>query len=596
MAIKFSRVKQWLAHERAPLVVTLVAVLLVLPTLSTGPIMDDHAHRLSFHSDFLKPGGPRGDWDLFRFVDEEPGALRRLMDRGLWPWWAAPGMRLSFMRPISSLWHAFDYRVYPDVHGLMHFGSVFAYGVTVLLAGLFYRRLLGVTACAGLAALLFAVDDAHSMVIVWIANRHAILSTAFGIAALLAYDRARRDGWKPGVVLSPLALAASLFSGESGVSTLAYLCAHAVFLDEAKLRARAAALLPHVATCALWFVAYKLGGFGAAGGAFYIDPVGQPGEFLAAAAIRLPVLLAGQMALPPADAWMALPPEKISGFVTVCLLVVVVVAGGLFAALRRDRKAGFFALGVVLCLVPACATWPSDRMLLFSGLGGFGLVAMMLSASREGLGRPARWLVGVVSSLFVFCHVIVAPILLPVRAYGTGMMLSGFSNRAIESLPPDDVLGGKTLVIVSSPDAVIHMTALSARINRGSPYPEIVRVLSTATQGALSVSRVDERTLSVTLSDGFFCEPTSKVFRDPKKAPLRVGDKVAIDGFVAEIMSVTAEEGLPERIHFHFDRALEHPSMVFIYWNERRWEPLVIPAMGEERKLPVVAYQKAIGG
>ena len=30
------------------------------------------------------------------------------------------------------------------------------------------------------------------------------------------------------------------------------------------------------------------------------------------------------------------------------------------------------AAGMVLSLLPMCATWPNDRLLLFSGLGGFG--------------------------------------------------------------------------------------------------------------------------------------------------------------------------------------------------------------------------------
>lgn len=590
-----TRAKRWLAHERAPLIIAILAAVLVLPTLLTGPMMDDHAHRLSFYSTFLKPGGPRGDWDLFRFADADPDTLKRLMDRGLWPWWTVAGQKLAFMRPISSLWHALDYRVFPDAHALMHFESVLAYGAAVLLAGLFYRRLLGATAAAGLAALLFAVDDAHSMVITWIANRHAIISTAFGIAALLAHDRARRDLWKPGAILAPLALAGSMFAGESGISTLAYLFAYVVFLDPAPLRSRVLSLAPSAAVSLIWLIFYELGNYGAAGGAFYIDPLGQPGEFLSAIVTRMPVLLAAQMATPPADVWMALPPEKTGGFVWVCLLVVLVVGGSLFAALRRDRNAGFFALGMILCLLPACATWPSDRLLLFSGLGGFGLVASFLSASREALGRPARLLVGGVSALFVLLHIVVAPLVLPLRAFGTGSMLNDYSERAIGSLPPGDVMAGRTLVVVSAPDSVIVNMAMAGRINRGSAYPETMRVLATATQGALEVTRVDERTIGVTLSTGYWQEPTAKVFRDPKRAPLRAGDRVSLAGFTVEVMSVT-EDGFPRRIDFHFDKPLEDPSMLFIYWNERKFEPLTLPAKGESKELPVVPYSKAVQG
>ncbi|MDI1435952.1 hypothetical protein [Polyangium sorediatum] len=117
----------------------------------------------------------------------------------------------------------------------------------------------GATVAAGIAALIFAVDDAHSMVLGWIANRHAILSTLFGVIARITHDRARRDGWKPGAFLTSLALLGAMFSGESGLGALAYLFAYALFLDRAPLRSRVAALLPHVGAALVWFAAYKLG-------------------------------------------------------------------------------------------------------------------------------------------------------------------------------------------------------------------------------------------------------------------------------------------------------------------------------------------------
>ncbi len=590
------RAKAWLAHRRAPRVVALLAVLLLLPTLGAGAIMDDHTHRMAFHPTFTRPGGPRGDWDLFRFLGEDPGALSDLRDRGIWPWWTVDGSKLAFLRPIASLWHALEYRVWPEAHWLMHAGNVLAFAVTAFFAAHLYRRLLGATAAAGLAALIFAVDDAHSMVITWIANRHAILSTLFGVLALLAHDSARRDGWKPGVFLAPLALLGAMFSGESGLGALAYLFAYALFLDRAPLRSRAAAFVPHVGAVLVWFAAYKLGGYGAAGGAFYIDPLRQMGAFVSAVATRLPVLLAGQMAAPPADVWMLWPPGETRSLVSICVVVLLVVGGGIFAALRRDRNAGFFALGMTLSLLPACAVWPSDRVLLFAGIGGSGLVASMLSASRTHLGRGARVFVGAVAAILVLFHLVLAPVLLPLRAWSTGSMLHDFSERAITSIPKGDAVKGRTLVVVSAPDSVIVSMTLAAQINQNMPLPAELRVLATAVRGTLKVTRVDERTLSVTLSEGFFHEPTASVFRDPSSAPLGVGDRVAVEGMVAEVATLTEDGKLPSRIDFRFDRSLDDPSMVWVFWEKTRFVTFVVPKVGEPRALPVASYQVAIGG
>ncbi|MDC3954768.1 hypothetical protein KEG38_49140 [Polyangium jinanense] len=453
--------------------------------------------------------------------------MKSLRDQGLWPWWTVDGFKLALFRPLDSLWHALDYRVWPNAHWFMHAESILVFAATAFFAALLYRRLLGATVAAGIAALIFAVDDAHSTDIGWVANRHAVLSTLFGVLALVAHDRARRDGWKPGVFLAPLALLGAVFSGESGLSALAYLFAYALFLDRAPLRSRAVALLPHVGVALVWFAAYKLGRYGAAGGAFYIDPLRQTGAFIRAVGVRLPVLLAGQMAAPRADVWILWPPNETRSLVSICLLVLLVVGGGIFAVLRRDRNAAFFALGMVLSLLPACAVWPSDRLLLFAGIDG---------------------------------------------------------------------AEGRTLVVVSAPDSMIVNTVMAAWVNETAPLPSALRVLSTAVGGTLKVGRADDRTLSVTLSDGFFRDPMATVFRDMQKAPLRMGDRVPVGAMVAEIVSVTEDGKLPSRVDFHFDRSLDDPSIVWVVWEKTRFVPFVAPKVGETRDLVVVSYQTAVGG
>jgi hypothetical protein len=577
-------------------VIALLAIVLLAPALGTGFMMDDHAHRATFEPEMARHMGSRAAWDMFRFFPSDPAKIRALVESGILPWWTAPGSRLAFFRPISSLTLALDYHAWPEVPAIMHAESVLAFAATALFAGLFYRRILRATACAGLAALIFAVDDAHAMAVVWIANRHAILSALFGTAALLAHDHARRDGWRPGRVLAPLAFAASMLAGEGGLGTLTYLLAYAIFLDRASMRSRALSLVPHAAVALGWFAAYKLGGYGARAGAFYIDPLHETGDYLAATAQRLPVLLAAQLAAPPADLWMGLPAEKLRGFGITCAAVVLVIGGALFAVLRRDRRAGFFALGMTLCLLPSCATWPSDRLLLFSGLGGAGLVASMISASRAELGRFTRVLAGAVTGVFVLLHLVVAPLFLPLRTYGTGMMMQGYTERAIASLPDDDAMRGRTLLVVSAPDGVIANMALAARINAHRALPEVMRVLAVAVQGSLRVARPDDRTLAITVSDGFWHEATTKVYRDPRKAPFAVGDRIALTGMVVEIAALTPDGAQPARILFHFERSLDDPSFTFIHWSETRFAPFVVPAIGEERALPVVSYQKAFSG
>jgi hypothetical protein len=174
-----AKLKALLAHKRMPIVATLVAIVLLLPVIGTGMMMDDHVHKMLI-SNGKYPGGPRGDWDIFRFLDDDPAALKWVVDRGMWPWWTAPGFRLAFFRPLASLWHSLDYHVFPNAHWFLHFESILIFAASAFFASVLYRRILGATVCAGLATLMFAVDDAHSMVITWIANRHSILAATCG--------------------------------------------------------------------------------------------------------------------------------------------------------------------------------------------------------------------------------------------------------------------------------------------------------------------------------------------------------------------------------------------------------------------------------
>ena len=50
------------------------------------------------------------------------------------------------------------------------------------------------TVAAGLALLMYAIDEAHAATVVWISNRNAVLAAALGFGALLLHDRAARDG------------------------------------------------------------------------------------------------------------------------------------------------------------------------------------------------------------------------------------------------------------------------------------------------------------------------------------------------------------------------------------------------------------------
>ena len=129
----------------------------------------------------------------------------------------------------------------------MHLHSLVWFGATVVVATWFYRRMLPCAWVAGLAGLLFAVDEAHGLPAVWLANRNTLLGVFFGFLTLIAYDLWRRDQRWMGAILAPLTLLLGLLAKESSAATGAYLLAYALFLDRGRWVGRLGSLVP----CAL---------------------------------------------------------------------------------------------------------------------------------------------------------------------------------------------------------------------------------------------------------------------------------------------------------------------------------------------------------
>jgi hypothetical protein len=52
---------------------------------------------------------PHASLDLFVFATGDPQQFRHGMDEGVFAWWAGPGFKLSFWRPLSAATHFLDH-------------------------------------------------------------------------------------------------------------------------------------------------------------------------------------------------------------------------------------------------------------------------------------------------------------------------------------------------------------------------------------------------------------------------------------------------------------------------------------------------------
>ena len=551
------RLEVLLTRRLLPVVLVVLSLALCLPSLNTGWQQDDLNHRLILlgHEDPM--GKAVSPFNLFDFLDGDAAYTSALIDGGALPWWTLDTLRLSFWRPLASLSHWMDYRLWPHSGLLQHAHNLFWFGLLISLAVLLYRRLLGNIWPAGLAGLFYALDDAHGLPAGWLANRNALLAVSFGLLAIHVHDRWRRSGWTPGALLGPICLAAGLLSAEAAVGACAYLFAYACFIESGDKWKRLRTLLPYALVAGVWMAYYSIEGYGARGSAFYVHPGDDPLGFMIALGERIPILLLDQWAFP---------------------------------LLKNDRFARFWAAGMVLSLLPICATAPHGRLLFFVGLGAFGLLAMWLTGRSESAvwvpsSRMWRLSAKIITVIFVVVHVVLAPLLLP---FNTLMAASAEPHiqGASETLPLDAEIVDQDFILVNPLSALFPIYIPAVRLLRDETIPRRVRILAPDAM-AVRITRTDAHTLSIraeylaTLLDG--------VFRDTSN-PFAQGERIDLSGLSITITDVTSG-GRPLEASFTFAVPLEDPSL---RWFEARsgggFNSFTPPGVGNTISLPAVEF------
>ncbi|MGE3766849.1 MAG: hypothetical protein AB7L94_31640, partial [Kofleriaceae bacterium] len=381
----------------------------------------------------------------------------------------------------------------------------------------------------------------------------------------------------------------------SAIALLAYLGAHALWLDKDTLKQRAIALAPYIVVVVVWRVIYAKLGYGVAGSGIYLDPGSDPVAFARAAMSRVPFLLQGALAGPWSD---------LASFYTVLGLAGPALAGawlglvgmglGFARMLVRDPLARFWATGMVLAAIPIASTFPADRLLGFVSIGAMGLVAQFLAAAlrqRELLGDGRlRRIGGVVLAIgLVLANLVLAPPLLVLRSRSM-VAVGRVLDRADAGIPREGI-AGKTLVIVNTPSDALAAYVQIMRVSRGQPRPAHVIWFATATTD-VTVRRVDERTLHVAPRDGLLHYEIDQMMRDPRTAPFAAHETFELPSMTIE---VTAEKDhRPVAIDARFAIPLDDPSLVWLRWEGKSYVRFAPPAVGAEQTLPAVDFWKLL--
>ena len=595
------RVPRWLSARWAPLVVLLVGIALAAPALTADFTADDHLHRLLVRDAPGVPGLVSRPFDLFVFANGDPAATAKLIDSGLFPWWTDPHLRLAFLRPVSSATHALDHALWPDSAAAQLAHNLAWHALVLVWVWFVFRRLFTHAAAdrrwvAVLALALFAFDDARGPVVGWIANRNSLVALAIALPALLAHDRWRRDGWRPGRWVGPLVFAVSLLAGESALALCAYLGAHALWLDKAPWRQRALAIAPYVVLVIVWRVIYAKLGYGVTGSGVYLDPGHDPAAFGVAAAARVPFLLQGALALPWSDFASFYPVIGLGAPMLVGAIASLVGIGlGLARIIARDPLARFWATGMILAAIPIASTFPADRLLGFVSIGAMGLVAQLLAAvlaQRELLGEGRLRRVGgvILAVVLVVMNLVLSPPLLVLRSRSM-VAVGRVLDRGDAGVPRDPSIASKTVIAVNPPSDALAGYLQIMRASRGQPRPAHFVWFATATT-EITIERVDDRTLRIAPHDGLLRFEIDQMMRNPHTGPFATGQTFPAQSITFEVVETTGDR--PLVILARFAIPLDDPSLVWLVWKDKSYAPYVPPTVGATQTIPAVDFWKLL--
>jgi hypothetical protein len=353
--------------------------------------------------------------------------------------------------------------------------------------------------------------------------------------------------------------------------------------------------LPAALVVADWRAVYVSCGFGVRNFPGYIDPGYSPLFFLDNLVPRMNGLLGGQWTGLPPELAIALNPQwrmilalLFAGFSLMCAVVI-------WPVVRRNAAARFWAVMMLLALVPAATVAPLSKNFGFIAVGAYGVMASFLvgfaarqeRAAMPGLLRLGSWCVAV---WLVAAHV--------AGAIGGRIMLAlatpfvpKMAAQAFDYEPSRDI-GGRDIVVINDPTFLTAMVPFY-RAYRGEPLPKSTRILMPGSV-PFEVSRPNATTLILKTkgTDLFDCPALGpihacyvcKACNDFLFGGMtwKAGDRVTRKALVAEILEVSPG-GAPRSVAFHFRQPLEAEGRLWLFfdWRQFAHRTFALPRIGD---------------
>ncbi len=592
----------------------LLALLLVAalrsPSLSAGLLDDDFVQLAMLDGTFPIERSP---FDLYWFSGRNAAEARALVDAGYHPWWTHPQHRVGMLRPFASALVSLEHALSLSSTA-RHAVSLVSFVLCAWLAWRLLKRVLPARV-AGVACLLYALDESHAAPTGWLANRSTLISTALAWLALASYVRAREQSHASLATLrTPLALLLLTFvSGEYGYFVLGYVVAYELMQRAQSERAESStrALGTVLALAAIVAMAGAALDYGVAYSGFYISPLHDPLRFARAAVMRLPSLcidltfgiparyvdsgipmrelFLDRRWIDPAG-WLALPDYRtVAGMLALPILASVALSVRMLARRAPELSAlRWLVLGSALSLLPSAGALPGSRLTCGAALGIAVLIAALLVYGYDAL-RSATLPRGMRAlALLALLPTCALHAFLPAqRAYteavGLGVRARAANHWALTADIPKNMTPRTEVWVLSASDFTTGVHVPWVRAEHGLPLIPTYRLLSGASLPH-DLVRIDDRTLDVQVLASRGDRAFAGALHRPETAPFHVGDRFELRGLSVEILAVKA--GDPKRFRLRSDRSLDDPSIVLLCAEPSGLRRCEMPAVGFALRVP----------
>lgn len=534
--------------------ITSVLLMLYLPTLWVGFLLDDHLILEKIQA--VDQPLLQRILQSYQFVTSSQ--VKEAIAQGILPWWSSPHLNIEFFRPLTGLSFVFDHWIFQKNAMGYHLDSLCWWFLAILIWSQILKS-ISHRPIYWLSLFLLICSQVYFLPVLWIANRHALLALVFILSSIYAYQH-KALGYRYSIA-ALFFFTCALLSSEWSVGGIVYLILYACFFESNTHRKTMVSLLPFLIILFVYLIFYRYFGYGARESGLYLNPLQEPLTYLYTLGLRLPDFIL-MLFTSRNEAANRLFQSYDSVWIFKCIVVIFIILLSI-ACIRRypppvRRALYWLGSSALLSCLPFTTSVAQARLLVFPMLGGSVITAAVLWIPwMESSYKPLlkQCLKGMVILYFIQRFLLV-PMNLWFSTYGYFIIhqkLTAFSKELAVSKHSSYKI--TTVAPYTVSPLFINNVRRFAELPTIEPWYLLVMSDSDA-----SIQTLSSKTLQITdVQDGLFNDPHAFIFRS---LPFHLNDSIKTPAFTATITNM--KEGIPTQIVFQLNDLIRSEDFIEI--------------------------------